>query len=673
MSTDRSGSRLPSTVKLVALAALAVLLMGVPFVSARNNPAGTVPDAPESSPRAAIEPVMRAAPSPTSTPEAGNVGGLTRVRATFSDGGKPEELLTRAEPAAVMTELAKVSIAAGARLVTEGTPATFTLTRTGATTAALTVAVGVAESGSMLDGAAPSTVTFGVGERATTLSVVTDDDQAVDTTSRVTTTITAGSGYTVATHAGSAKVYVTDNDRDFLLPDLVADPPVQWGEAQRVTWDGEEMLVLRFEGYVTNLGDGPLDLSGDPRLADPEDPTSHDVWQRVRTSTGDWVSLTKPPVRYQTDDGHNHFHLMEIVAYSLWDEAGTSQILPGAKVGFCMLDVESLPERHSHPGDQAYEAAVVENCRANEPDADNLRMGVTEGWRDVYEGSVTFQWIDVSDLRPGNYRLASESDPYDIVVETDETNNGVAIADAISVVPGYIAQSQTVTTEIDTTLEVVLAATTFGSPGPRYFRVVTPPASGSLNVAVGTALSGTILEYTPNQGFSGVDTFEYEAYDVYSAYPRTAVVAAVAIGVGEAGADALSSGGQAASSGMVLAAGVVANTAPVITDPGAQSFTVGDSVDVNVPAADVEGDSLTWSVDVLPAGVEIVAHTGRIVGNPTVAGSLLSTVTVSDGELFSRVAIAWVILSPPEVSIVAEASPDRACNGFEAICADGGG
>ena len=40
---------------------------------------------------------------------------------------------------------------------------------------------------------------------------------------------------------------------------------------------------------------------------------------------------------------------------------------------------------------------------------------------------------------------------------------------------------------------------------------------------------------------------------------------------------------------------------------------------------------------------------------------------------FHGVAIAWVILSPPEVSIVAEASPDRACNGFEAICADGGG
>ena len=658
MSTDRSGSRWPGTAKFVALVAVAVLLMGVPFVSARNDRAATVPDAPEASPRAPIDPVISAAPDPTSTPAAGDVGGITRVRATFSDDGRPEELLTKLEPPAVMTALAEVSITAGARLVTEGTPAAFTLTRTGATRVALTVDIGVAESGSMLEGTGPATVTFAAGERTTVLSVQTDDDQAVDTTSRVTTTITAGSGYRVATHAGSAKVYVTDNDRDFLLPDLVADAPVPWGEAQRVTWDGEEMLVLRFEGYVTNLGAGPLDLSGDPRLADPEDPTSHDVWQRVRTSTGDWVSLTKPPVRYETDDGHNHFHLMEIVAYSLWDEAGTSQILPGAKVGFCMLDVESLPDRHSHPGDQAYEASVVENCRANEPDADSLRMGVTEGWRDVYEASVTFQWIDISNLRPGNYRLASESDPYDIVVETDETNNGVAITEAISVVPGYVAQSQTVTTDIDTTLQVVLAATTFGSPGPRYFQIVTPPASGSLNAAVGTALSGTILEYTPNQGFSGVDSFEYEAYDVYSAYPRTAVVAAVAIGVGEAGAEALSSSAQATSGDAVVSSEAVGNSAPILTDPGAQSFAVGDSVDVSVPATDVDGDSLTWSANVLPAGVEIVAFTGRIVGNPLVAGSLLSTVTVSDGELSSRVTISWHIHSSSEVSVVAGAAPE---------------
>ena len=647
--------------------------MGVPFVSARGEQAGTIPDALERPPEAAIDVDIGGATDPTSTPGAADVGKAV-VWATFTDNGGREASLSSVAPVAVTTELPDVSIASGPSLVTEGTPAVFTLARTGATAAALTVAVGVAESGSMLDGAAPppATVRFGVSERTTTLSVVTEDDGVVDATSTVTATIAPGSGYAVDAHAGSAKVYVTDNDRIFLLPDLVADPPVQWGEAQPVTWAGEEILALRFEGYVTNLGDGPLDLSGDPRLADPTNPTSHNVWQRVQTAAGNWVSLTKPPVRYQTADGHNHFHLMEIAAYSLWDEAGTTQVLPGEKVGFCMLDVESLPARHSEPGDRAYEASVVDNCRSGQPEADSLRMGVTEGWRDVYEGSLTFQWIDVSDLSPGNYRLAAESDPYDIVVETDETNNGVAVSDAFSVVPGYIAQSQALRMGSDTAVEVVLAATTFGSPGPRYFRIVTPPANGSLDVAVGVGLSGTILWYTPNQGFSGVDTFEYEAYDLYSAYPWTAVLAEVAISVGEVDATVPASGAKAFFEKFVVATEAGANTAPVITDPGAQSFTVGDSVDVSVPAADVEGDSLTWSVDALPAGVEIVAQSGRIVGNPTVAGSLTSTVTVSDGELSSRVTIAWVIIPLPEVSIVAGASPDLACTVFGVICADDG-
>ena len=224
---------------------------------------------------------------------------------------------------------------------------------------------------------------------------------------------------------------------------------------------------------------------------------------------------------------------MEIVAYSLWDEAGTTRILPGKKVGFCMLDVESLPERHASPGEQTYEEKLVKNCRADEPEADFLRMGVTEGWRDVYKSDVTFQWVDVSELSPGHYRLAAEADPHEIVVESDETNNGVAIADEVSVVPGYVAQPLEVETEPDTAVQIVLEATVFGSPGARVFRVVTPPANGALDVAAGLTLWGTVLSYTPNEGFSGVDTFEYEAFDWSSAYPRTDPRATVTVQVGE--------------------------------------------------------------------------------------------------------------------------------------------
>ena len=58
----------------------------------------------------------------------------------------------------------EISITAAASPVSEGTGATFTLARTGATTAQLTVTVGVAETGSALAGAPDTTVTFEVGD-----------------------------------------------------------------------------------------------------------------------------------------------------------------------------------------------------------------------------------------------------------------------------------------------------------------------------------------------------------------------------------------------------------------------------------------------------------------------------------------------------------------------------
>ena len=534
MATDRSGWRSPSPAKLVALAVLTVLVVGGFLVASWGDGAGEVSDASENPVRAATN--ANTGGEPEATSPAGSPDGekpeKDQVTSTDEEGADEPASGT---PTATAAEPAEVSIVAASRLVTEAAPAMFTLTRTGETGLALTVAVGIAESGAMLAGDGRETVTFEAGERTTTLSVALADDNVVEETSRVSATITPGAGYVASAHAASADVYVADNDRAFLLPDLVADPPVPAGGPEVVWWDGEEMLVLRFEGYVTNLGEGPLDISGNPQLTDPNDPTSHDVWQRVRTTTGDWVKLTRLPVRFETDDGHNHFHLMEIVAYSLWDEAGTTQILPGAKVGFCMLDVESLPDRHSNPGEQAYEKSNVENCRADEPEADFLRMGVTEGWRDVYKSDVTFQWVDVSNLSPGHYRLAAESDPYDIVVESDETNNGVAMADEISVVPGYVAQPLAVETEPGTAVQIVLESTIFGRPGARVFRVVTPPANGALDTAPGATLWGTNLWYTPDEGFSGVDTFEYIAYDWHSAYPRTDPRAMVTINVGETG------------------------------------------------------------------------------------------------------------------------------------------
>ena len=99
----------------------------------------------------------------------------------FTDDGGTQETLTSAPVGPVGPALPAISIepqsrpAPGSRgtrspqqsksdpAVTEGEEVVFTLTRTGATTAALTISVSVSESGSMLDGTPPATVTFEAG------------------------------------------------------------------------------------------------------------------------------------------------------------------------------------------------------------------------------------------------------------------------------------------------------------------------------------------------------------------------------------------------------------------------------------------------------------------------------------------------------------------------------
>ncbi len=108
--------------------------------------------------------------------------------------------------------LPAVSIAAASTPVTEGTSASFTLTRTGPAAAALTVRVSVSETGAMASGTPPTEVAFAAGSASATLSVATEDDEAVESASTVTAALTADAGYTVDGSSGSAEVAVEDDD-----------------------------------------------------------------------------------------------------------------------------------------------------------------------------------------------------------------------------------------------------------------------------------------------------------------------------------------------------------------------------------------------------------------------------------------------------------------------------
>ncbi len=92
-----------------------------------------------------------------------------------------------------------------------------------------------------------------------------------------------------------------------------------------------------------------------------------------------------------------------------------------------------------------------------------------------------------------------------------------------------------------------------------------------------------------------------------------------------------------------------------LTNPGNQSNSVGDYVDLPLTASDSDDNALTFTVNTLPAGLAMDPNSGEITG--VVASSAHSTtpysitVTASDGSASSSMTFSWVVsavsLTPP--------------------------
>ena len=123
-------------------------------------------------------------------------------------------------------ELPEVTIAAETTSVVEGSEVTFTLSRTGDTLSSVTLSLDVSETGSMIDGVAPTSAVFDAGESRTTLTVPTIDDSIEEADSEISVTLIAGpdAGYVIGSVA-SAAVTVSDDDQPSPVDPSPSDPP----------------------------------------------------------------------------------------------------------------------------------------------------------------------------------------------------------------------------------------------------------------------------------------------------------------------------------------------------------------------------------------------------------------------------------------------------------------
>jgi hypothetical protein len=300
-----------------------------------------------------------------------------------------------------------------------------------------------------------------------------------------------------------------------VLPDLVADAPDRPMLQEAFDVDTEPRRLLRFDGFVHNKGPGPFEITG----SGPNSLEMDSVKQDILQSDNSWLAQTAPGARmqYETADGHDHWHLKEIATYSLVQKDSTALVAPAQKVGFCLLDSQRV--QGTVPGYYGYSGVPWTNCATGHPDdVSSLTMGVSAGWRDLYDRTLWFQWVDVSHVAPGEYRLRSQIDTKGYVQEADEMNLPAYLP---VVVPGYLAQAATLHMNADAPTPVELSARYVpadaqNKPTPR-FRVDRLPAHGTLLQTDGTAVSpgewlpGSALSYVPDPAHPGTQDFAFSA------------------------------------------------------------------------------------------------------------------------------------------------------------------
>jgi hypothetical protein len=172
--------------------------------------------------------------------------------------------------------------------------------------------------------------------------------------------------------------------------------------------------LLRFSAIIVNVGAGPFELHGSRAPGDTDMGT---VTQRVYDTAGGSRAIATPATMFFAGDGHQHWHVRNLQFYELRPLDGQNTLGTGAKSGFCFFD--GVVNDLTLPGAPQFPHFL----QCGEADSLAVTMGTSVGWGDIYEWSLPDQWIDVTGLPPGRYRLRAAADPDNWFVEQNDADN----------------------------------------------------------------------------------------------------------------------------------------------------------------------------------------------------------------------------------------------------------
>jgi VCBS repeat-containing protein len=270
-------------------------------------------------------------------------------------------------------------------------------------------------------------------------------------------------------------------------------------------------------------------------------------------------------------------------------------------------------------------ASVGIDVLANDTDVDGDLLTITA----VTNGTLGTASTDGSTV---TYTSTGTAGADSITYDIDDGNGGVATGSVdITVIAANtapVATDDVAVTDEDTPLSVaapgVLSNDSDAETDPMTAVLVTGPTQGSLVLNADGS-----FDYTPNADANGADSFTYTANDATG----VSNVATVSITINPV------------------------NDAPVITSTPVLTGNEGQLYSYDVDATDVDGDTLTYSLDAgsVTAGLSIDPNTGVISWTPAVSGPQPVTVTVTDTALATAtqsftIDVAAVVLEEPPVA-----------------------
>ena len=143
--------------------------------------------------------------------------------------------------------------------------------------------------------------------------------------------------------------------------------------------------------------------------------------QRIYNSAGGHRDRVTPGVMiFDTGDHHNHWHIRQFMVAQLYTVGNPNGDVYGLrKIGYCLLDAR----RMANPPPNSPTERVYPFTACGVKSSTHLKMGLSVGYGDDYPPNFAHQWMDVTHLAVGDYRICVTVDPLGEFQEKNESNN----------------------------------------------------------------------------------------------------------------------------------------------------------------------------------------------------------------------------------------------------------